>query len=487
MRLSILTGYLLLTGATGLLGRYLVCDLLESGNKLALLVRSSKNEKAVERIEAILQQRERATGRALPRPVVLEGDICKPLLGLNSYDLSWVSRYCTSVMHSAASLKFHADGTGEPWTSNVEGTRNMLALCEAANLRNLHYVSTAYVCGLREEVAYETELDCGQSFRNEYEESKLQAEKLVRSADFIDQLTVYRPAVISGDSKTGYTNTYHGLYLYLRVMSILVPRQPIGPDGLRSTPLRVAQTGEERRNVVPVDWVSKVMARLYNNSEAHGHTFNLAPDDCLTPRQIMEAGYTYFNSKGVEFLGPDYKPESYNAFEAETFPGLAMYNNYEKTDPTFDCTNLKRFAGDLPCPRIDEEMLHTYIRFGESDRWGKRRQPRVATTFYAADYFSKFPQSLGDERFISQVALDLIGPGGGQWSLGLHSDGTLRCEPGLNKNADSLIKLSVEEFQGMLAEPIVSVHKHATKQFFPLSYSEPAKQRVHASRETANG
>jgi hypothetical protein len=41
---------------------------------------------------------------------------------------------------------------------------------------------------------------------------------------------------------------------------------------------------------------------LYNNPEAHGHTFNMAPDECLTPRQIMEAGYTYFNSKGVEFL-----------------------------------------------------------------------------------------------------------------------------------------------------------------------------------------
>ncbi len=253
-----MAGYLFVTGATGLLGRYLIGDLLESGNRLALLVRSSRNETAVERIESILQLRERETGRQLPRPVIVEGDICKPMLGLSPRErLGWVKRNCFAALHSAASLKFHADGTGEPWTSNVGGTRNMLAVCDAANLRKLHYVSTAYVCGLRDEVAYESELDCGQAFRNEYEESKLQAEKLVREAKFIDQLTVYRPAVISGDSKTGYTNTYHGLYLYLRIMSILVPRQPIGPDGLRNTPLRVAQTGEERRNVVPVDWVSK--------------------------------------------------------------------------------------------------------------------------------------------------------------------------------------------------------------------------------------
>lgn len=480
-------GYLLLTGATGLLGRYLVGDLLASGHRLAVLVRDSKFESPVERIEAILQVRERETGRQLPRPVVLEGDICKPLLGLSSNDVRWVSKYCCAIMHSAASLKFNADGSGEPWTSNVEGTRNVLALCEAAKLRKLHYVSTAYVCGLREGVAYESELDCGQTFRNEYEESKLQAEILVRSAKFIDQLTVYRPAVISGDSVTGYTNTYHGLYLYLRVMSILVPRQPIGPDGLRDTPLRLAQTGDERRNVVPVDWVSKAMTRLYNNLDAHGHTFNMAPDECLTPRQIMEAGYTYFSSKGVEFLGYDYKPESYNSFEAETFPGLAMYNNYEKTDPTFDCTNLKRFAGDLPCPRIDEAMLHTYIRYGEADRWGKLRQPRCVTSFSANEYFSQFPLAHSNDSFTSRVAIDLIGPGGGQWTLALLSDGTLKCEPGLHGKADSLIKLKVREFEIMLNEPVTSIHMHATKHFFPISFSEPAKLRSRTSHEAANG
>jgi thioester reductase-like protein len=482
-----LASYLLFTGATGLLGRYLVGDLLESGNRLALLVRGSKNETASDRVEAILQLRERETGRQLPRPVVLEGDICKPLLGLSTSELSWVRRNCFAAMHSAASLKFHADGTGEPWTSNVEGVRNMLELCEAANLRKLHHVSTAYVCGLREGVAYESELDCGQTFRNEYEESKLQAEKLVRAAQFVDQLTVYRPAVISGDSNTGYTNTYHGLYLYLRMMSLLVPRQPVGPDGLRNTPLRVAQTGDERRNVVPVDWVSKAMTRLYNNPEAHGHTFNLAPDECLTPRQIMEAGYTYFKSKGVEFLGPEYKPETYNEFEAETFPGLAMYNNYEKTDPTFDCTNLKRFAGDIPCPKIDEKMLHAYIRFGEADRWGKRRPTRWVVPYLSNEYFSLFPPSSESERFKSTVAIDLIGPGGGQWTLGLLEDGTLQSERGLNATADSLIKLSMSEFKGMLQEPFTNVQKHAIQQFFPISFSEPAKQRVSANRETANG
>ncbi len=187
----------------GLLGRYLSSDLLTSGNKLALLVRGNKRESAHQRVEALMQFWEKRLGEPLPRPVVLEGDIRQPLLGLSDDAVKWVARNCSAILHSAASLKFHDDGCGEPRLSNIEGTRNVLALCEAASIRHLHYVSTAYVCGLRTGTIYESELDCQQEFRNDYERSKLEAEQLVRSAECLDQLTVYRPAVISGDSQTG--------------------------------------------------------------------------------------------------------------------------------------------------------------------------------------------------------------------------------------------------------------------------------------------
>ena len=462
----------MLTGSTGLLGRYLLRDLLESGQRLALLVRGSKRETASDRVEAILQYWERLSGKSLARPVLLEGDIRKPCLGLSGNDKRWVANHCTSMMHSAASLTFHADGTGEPWHTNFDGTRNMLDLCDATGLRKLHYVSTAYVCGLRQGRILETEVDCGQSFRNDYEESKLRAEMMVRNADFIDELTVYRPAVISGDSKTGYTNTYHGIYLYLRLMALMAPRQPIGPDGKRITRLRLPVQGDERRNVIPVDWVSKVMTHLFLNPEAHGHTFNLAPDVCLTARQLTDAGYTFFNSTGVEYVGYEHiDPATYNDLEAATLPGLAMYNNYESTDPTFDCTNLKRFASQLPCPPIDEAMIHTYIQYGEEDRWGKRRSEAAVVPWHAADYFREFQvaDDISCGNTISRVSIDLVGPGGGQWTLGLLQDGTLTCIAGVHTDADSLLKLSVAEFRKLVACPKDSKTQHAIEQLFPMS------------------
>jgi len=394
------------------------------------------------------------------------------------------------MMHNAASLKFHEDGSGEPWISNLDGTRHALSLCKAAGLRELHYVSTAYVCGLRAGTIYESDLNCGQAFRNSYEESKLLAETMVRDADFIDSLTVYRPAVISGDSHTGYTNTYHGVYLYLRLMALLVPRQPLDENGRRVTPIRIPMRGDERRNVVPVDWVSRVMVALHSNTESHGRTFHLAPDQCLTPRELIEAGYSYFKSTGAEYVGyQEIDPATYNAFEAELLPGLAMYNNYTATDPQFDCTNLKRFASHLPCPIIDESMLHTYIRYGEQDRWGKRRIPKVRLRMNALDYFDKLPRANAKNRsYRAIVAVDLTGPGGGEWTLVLLNDGTLCYEPGMNAKADSSIRLSTEEFQSMLDGQTGSIQQQLLDRFFPLSFSrKPSKSTIQGCPEPANG
>ncbi|MCA9203818.1 MAG: SDR family oxidoreductase, partial [Planctomycetales bacterium] len=281
--------YTLLTGATGLLGRYLMRDLLQRGVRLAVLARPSKRESARQRIEGILQMWESQLGCDLPRPVCLEGDICSERLGLDEAAVRWVRNHCPSMLHSAASLSFHAEPNGEPWRSNVGGTRNMLDLCQAAGIRQLHYVSTAYVCGLRRGRIMESDLDFGQPFRNDYEKSKLEAETLVRQADFLDCLTVYRPAVIAGDSITGYTNTYHGLYMYLKLMSVLVWNTEPGPDGVRDTPVRLEMTGDEPRNIVPVDWVSEAMCRLFTTPAAHGDTYHLAPVNPITPRQIIEA------------------------------------------------------------------------------------------------------------------------------------------------------------------------------------------------------
>jgi len=436
-----------------LLGRYLLRDLLLADQRVVVVARASKRQSVADRIESLLQMWEVELGQVLPRPVCLEGDLSQEFLGIEEVHRQWLAEHCSRVLHSAAALKFEEEADGEPWRTNVEGTRHVLGLCRDVEIRQMHYVSTAYVSGDREGRIYEHELDLGQGFRNDYEDSKLQAETLVRQDDFLEELTVYRPAVIAGDSHTGYTNTYHGLFMYLQLMCVLARNTEPGPDGVRNTALELQITGDEPRNVIPVDWTSAVICHLFQNPEAHGKTFHLAPQKRMTARDMIEAGYTYFNSKGVEFVGPAPKasaPET--GMERDAYENSGMYRAYEASDPLFDITNLQEFAGHLPCPEIDEAMLHRFMKFGEEDRWGKRRQPEPTIAFSVAEFLQSW-QAREAENTLRAVAagehfvgLDVLGPGGGQWTLTIAGGRLVAVEPGIHAAQHVLWQVPVAEF-----------------------------------------
>ncbi|MFN9721261.1 MAG: SDR family oxidoreductase [Planctomycetota bacterium] len=441
--------YTLLTGATGLVGRYLVRDLLLSGHQLAVVVRSSRKQSPRDRMEEILQHWERELGRPLARPVVLEGDIAEPGFGFSGEDRDWVGENCDKIIHSAAILEFYGkDRKGEPWRTNFNGTQNMINLCRELNILDIHYVSTAYVAGFQTERVMEDSLDVGQSFRNDYEESKFHAEKLVRAIDFADHVTIYRPAVISGDSRTGYTNTYHGLYLYLRLMSVMIPPIPRSPDGSRSTPIRLRMTGEEKRNIIPVDWVSAVMCRLFETPAARGKTFHIAPDDPITSRRMIEYCSKYFNSTGVEFCGPGELPpltrdgnEDQWMFERVLTENATTYAPYESTDNVFDMTNTRQFAGDIVCPELDETIIFRYIDFGNEDRWGKRRAEVDPVDFWAAEAILSTKLE-GNSESTWRVGLDVIGQGGAQLTVEMSRRGIHGVDRGLPREDSPVLRIS---------------------------------------------
>ncbi len=450
--------YTLLTGATGLVGRYLVRDLLLNGHELAVVVRPSRKQAPRERMEEILQHWERELGRPLPRPVILAGDIAEPGFGLSDEDTQWVSENCSSIIHSAAILEFYGkDRAGEPWRTNLNGTQHMIDLCRAAGIKDIHYVSTAYVAGYQAERVMEANLDVGQSFRNDYEESKFCAESLVRKIDFADHVTIYRPAVIAGDSRTGYTNTYHGLYLYLRLMSVMIPAIPADENGFRRTPIRLRMTGDERRNIIPVDWVSAVMCRLFETPEARGLTFHLAPEDPISSRNMIEYCGDYFKSIGVEFHGHGELPplaeredgEDQWMFERLVTENAETYAPYEQTDNTFDLTNTKKFAGDIVCPEIDRTVIVRYIEFGNEDRWGKRKPEVETVKQWAQDLLSGRVVSAGCDEPKRVVGVDVQGPGGFQATLEVSSVGLHSVRRGLPSLEIPMLRISSSDLDAV--------------------------------------
>lgn len=373
----------LLTGATGLLGRYLVRDLTLEGVPLAVLVRGSRRQSPRERVESLIRTWENKLGKTLARPHVLEGDISQPGLGLSADDLAWAADHCGHLIHNAASLQFISTSReSEPWRSNVTGTRHVLDFCDAAGISQLHHVSTSYVCGLRHGRILESDLDEGQEWGNDYERSKVEAEKLVRGAGFAKPPTIFRPAIIVGDSRTGWTTTFHNFYVILQIAETLVnQRGERDATGLiNASEVEISVDGTERKNLVPVDWVSAVMSHVLTHPELHGRTYHLTPRCPITTRQIRDAIEAATGIYGLGFCGADSAREATSEYEELFREHMRVYDSYWRDDPVFDASNTRAAAPHLPCPHIDLAMLNHLsrvaidMRFRWNDRVGKQAE-----------------------------------------------------------------------------------------------------------------
>ena len=355
--------YLFLTGATGLLGRYLLRDLLLADVPVVTLIRPCRRQSAEQRVESLMLSWENQLGCKLPRPVVVEGDICEPDLQLDESSIDWLAEHCDLMLHNAASLAFQSVNgrDSEPWRSNVDGVANVLDFCERTEIRNFHHVSTAYVCGLRRGRILESELDVGQQPGNDYEQSKSEAEKMVRSADFLSPPTIYRPAIIIGDSQTGFTTTFHGFYAVLRLAYTLVKSQQTleagQTDNPNHSPTRLTLNGDDSKNLVPVDWVSAFITHIVCNRDHHGQTYHLTPPEPVTVGLLQEVLEDILEFRNTIFCGSVVELENPNFVEKLFYEHLSTYASYWRDDPCFDRTNSLKAAPHLPCPHVNKQML----------------------------------------------------------------------------------------------------------------------------------
>jgi nucleoside-diphosphate-sugar epimerase len=393
-------------------------------------VRGNKKFTPEQRMEQTMQMWERCAGQLLRRPVCLAGNITDRDLGFDQPTLQWVSDNCGSIIHSAASLAFHARGA-EPWRTNVEGTQCVLDLCEQTQIGHMHYISTAYTCGQRTDLVMEDGLDVGQKFRNDYEKSKFEAEKRVRKSDFFDCTTIYRPVVITGDSVTGYTSTYHGTYLYMRMAKLLASNVEPDENGLRHVPVRWGLKGNERRNITPVDWNSEVICQLFENEQAHGMTFHLAPDQPMTMRDAIEYASKFYGLTGIEFAGYGTNPDKpLNDLEKWIWANISIYGSYDFMDPEFDRTNLQMFAPP-PCPRLDYTNAKRLLEYAEQDCWGKRQPGRPQPPILCVEsYLASCLQDVPAEDSLT-IGIEALGPGGGPWTLTLAGSALASFQRGL--------------------------------------------------------
>ena len=199
-----------ITGASGLLGTEVVSRLLTtSESRIYVLLRAATEVDAANRLLALWWEDEVLSSAIGKRVIPITGDITKEGLSLDEKCRDLLTTTVTHVIHCAAETGVQKSKE-ELWSINVRGTQHVVELAkQMSRLQRFTYVSTAYVAGTRSGKITEED-PLATRFYSLYEQSKAEAEKVVRKAYL--PLTVCRPGMIVGNTPTGRTRNFNTVY-----------------------------------------------------------------------------------------------------------------------------------------------------------------------------------------------------------------------------------------------------------------------------------
>lgn len=352
----------LLTGATGFVGMELLARYLERGDRRVFaLVRARDDEAARERLDAVLANLFGARGEQYrPRVEAIAGELTAPGLGLPAARREALAEQVSTIVHSAASVSFTLP-LAEARQINLEGTRQMLSLAELAlergGLTRYGHISTAYVAGNHVGRFSECDLDVGQAFHNTYEQTKFEAEQLVRAHDDLP-FTILRPSIVVGDRRSGWTAAFNVLYWPLRALSRglfkTVPAIPSAPV-----------------DVVSIDYVADAIHELCESRDGIGETFHLtAGANASTIDEIARLASRYFRQPVPRVLPPaEYAASAPTA----ALEGSSVYFPYFAIRAVFDdaATRARLEPAGIRSSPLGE-YLDRLLDFATRSRWGKR-------------------------------------------------------------------------------------------------------------------
>jgi thioester reductase-like protein len=371
-------GDVLITGATGFLGMELLARLLsdDGDRRVWVLVRAGSQAEARTRVHAMLTSLVPDPDSVAERVFPVAGDILREDLGIEPGLRDELAERVEEVIHAAASVSFSLP-LDEARAVNVDGTRHVLKLAtladsRGARLRRFAHVSTAYVAGNHNGPFGEADLARGQGFNNTYERSKWEAECLVGGYARFLPVQVFRPSIVVGDHRSGWTASFNVIYTPLRAYARgALPALP----ARRSAPV----------DVVPVDHVAGAVLALADAGP--GRTFQLAAGPAAsTVGELIDLGAQILGQRRARALPPAlYKGAVHPLLLRRAGPSQRrwlehgeVFFPYLATRARFD-TSATRVALDEvgvgPVPPLTS-YLHRLLDFAERADWGRRPLPR---------------------------------------------------------------------------------------------------------------
>ena len=259
------------TGATGFIGKRLVKKLLErKGSVVHFLMRKESADKVTD-LRAYW-------GVGPARAVAVFGDLKQKKLGVASDVIRQLKGEIDYVYHLAAVYDLGADEESQV-AVNVDGTRHAVEFAKAIDAGHFHHVSSIAAAGLYEGVFREDMFEEAENYEHPYFMTKHQSEAIVRKECKVPW-TVYRPAMVVGDSTTGEMDKIDGPYYFFkmiqRLRQLLPPWVPtIGLEG-------------GRINIVPVDFVVQAMNVISHQPQVAGRCYHLVDPEGLRVGDVLD-------------------------------------------------------------------------------------------------------------------------------------------------------------------------------------------------------
>ncbi len=417
------------------------------GFDVAVVVRANSTGnpevQARQRIEQALETFE--LDSLLSRPRTIAWELTDPQESLADHDLNWLKRGPLVVVHSAASIRFqHDPNSGEPYRTNVQGTENLLALCGLLNVTAFHHVSTAYVGRHRQaDLVYERLIDDDNAAGNDYERSKIAAERAVRACPHIGLATIHRPSIIVGDSQSAFTSTFHGFYTPLQIGWQYASLFGFSDEAGHWFRKQLGLSESDRKNIVTVDWVAEAIAQtLSRQSETERSTDEVRvfhwthpqPVACnqiqaaivdairrassnkpaRTKSNVTSVAASFSRSVDVEHPIAGVEPPSPEMFRDQ----MQAYESYFQNDADFDTTNSRAVSSSFACPGVDYELLSRLADWAIAAKFGWPKAKLPELPHQSAVRAIRLIPARGDYLGVGMpinagtiVRLELLGPG----------------------------------------------------------------------------
>lgn len=241
---------ILVTGASGFVGKRVLELLLASGEEVVCLVRYPHKFSTY-------------TNKNLH---LLKGDLENAEV-LNLSSKHEILQKVDRVLHLAALYDLHASA-GASYMANVVATMNLLALTrKMPKFKRFIHISTIAIAGDYQGTVPVDEVEFEQHFPNAYAKTKAQAEALLRRGLKKDQLCILRPGIVIGDSKTGVFDKVDGPYMAIEFFKKLLGKTPI----LKHLPLiPMPMNANAQLPIIPVDVLAQIIGDVVLKSTLTG-------------------------------------------------------------------------------------------------------------------------------------------------------------------------------------------------------------------------